>query len=82
MFSDGTEQLASTSHSLDSREPSWHEQGEDLIYHRTPTNDKEVFLMSYDGLGQRNISGNADSADSSPDWEPVNVALPQECVRQ
>ena len=81
MFSDGTDQLASTGDSLDSKEPSWHQQGEDLVFHRTPTDNKEVFLMSYDGLGQRNISENADSADSSPDWEPVDAALPPECIR-
>ena len=70
MYPDGDGKEMSASVNSTDGQPSLGPVAEFMVFHQTHQNNVEVFMMGYAGDDRANISENAGSDDSSPDWEP------------
>ena len=75
MYDDGVDPWQTTSNNGADTQSSWGPSVEELAFQSDRNTGLEIF-DTFDGGGDsRNLSNSSNSADSSPDWEPLEEAV-------
>ena len=72
---DGSNAIALTSGEYDNNNPSWSNDGSQLVFASNRSGDWEIYRMNMDGSSVQNLTNSPDSDDEYPDWSPTGTEI-------